>query len=128
MLVDASRRRTVPTKNRPGPFDPDAASRVVESTDEAAAATVPGRCRRADRIAYQHPEKGEAQDGNTFIVESQIDKPELFNLLLTLFKIPWQSDKDFVVRWGLANRNPDSLKIRSLRLHREPEPPHWQEW
>lgn len=81
-----------------------------------------------DRIAYRHPERGESQDGSTFIIESQIDKPKLFDLLLTLFKVPWQSEKEFVVRWGMANRNPDSLKIRSARFHKELEPPHWREW
>lgn len=82
-----------------------------------------------ERITYRHPRQDEVPEGDKdLIIESQIDKPGLYNLLLTLFKIPWQSEEEFVIRWPLVNRNPDRLQIRSLRLHREPEPPHWREW
>jgi hypothetical protein len=83
----------------------------------------------AERISYRHPARDEVHtDAKIIILESQIDKPGLLNLLITLFRIPWQGEMDFVVRWSLASPGPNSLRIRSTRFHQEADPPHWREW
>jgi hypothetical protein len=82
-----------------------------------------------NRLRYRHPTQEEVGTrANTYIVETQIDKPELLNILITAFQVPWQELTDFLVRWSLAAPSPDSLRIRSARFNKEEQPPDWREW
>ncbi len=85
----------------------------------------------ADGIPYRHPTREEAGSmATSYIIETQIDKPALLNLLLSVLRVPWQSDEEFVVRWPLASPGPQSLRILSARFHKESEsdPEAPREW
>lgn len=89
--------------------------------------TLPG----PHRITYRHPTREEVGTiATSYIIETQIDKPALLNLLLSVFRVPWQNEEDFVVRWALSSPGPHSLRILTARFHRESEqnPEAWREW
>ncbi len=82
----------------------------------------------SQRLRYRHPTREEVGlEASSYIVEKQIDKPALLNILISAFRVPWLANSDFVVRWSMA-QSPDSLKIRSTKFHLEPEPPAWRDW
>jgi hypothetical protein len=84
-----------------------------------------------DRISYRPPTREEVGTmATSYILQTQMDKPALLNLLLSVFRVPWQSEEDFVVRWPLASPGPHSLRVLSARFHKESEsnPEAWREW
>ena len=76
-----------------------------------------------DRIPYRPPTLEEVGTMvTTYVIETQMDKPALLNLLLCVFRVPWQGDSEFVVVWPLGTPGPHSLRLFSEKFHKEPDP------
>lgn len=103
----------------------DVAGRPVVAIDQSITLQFAG----SDRLRYRHPTREEVGSmATSYLIETQIDKPALLNMLISVFRVPWLTDTDFVVRWSLNSQGPDSLKIRSANFQREADPPAWRDW